>query len=68
MVWTVRSVIATVLWVAAGLLTLLFIFSGSWVLLPFAFASGGGGRVLVLVLAIGALALAAHLIGRRAQG
>lgn len=68
MVWTVRSAIATVLWVAAGVLTLLFIFSGAWLLLPFAFASGGGGNVVVLLLAIGALAVAAHLIGRRTQG
>jgi hypothetical protein len=68
LVWTVRSVLATILWVAAGLLTLLLVFSGWWIFAPFAFASGGGGNVLVLILAIGALAIAAHLIGRRTQG
>jgi hypothetical protein len=67
-IWTVRSAVATVLWAAAGLLTLAFIFSGSWLLLPFAFAAGRGGNVLALVLVIGALAIAAHLIGRRTQG
>ena len=67
MVWTVRSVIATLLWVAAGLLTLFFIFSGWWIFAPFAFASGGGSEVLVLLLAIAVLAVAAHLIGRRAK-
>jgi hypothetical protein len=67
-IWTVRSAIATVLWLAAGLLTLLFIFSGAWLLLPFAFAAGRGGNVLVLLLAIGAMAIAAHLIGRRTRG
>jgi hypothetical protein len=66
--WTVRSVLATILWVAAGLLTLFLVFSGWWIFAPFAFASGGGGNVLVLILAIGALAIAAHLIGRRTQG
>jgi hypothetical protein len=66
-IWTVRSVIAMLLWVAAGLLTLFFIFSGWWIFAPFAFASGGGGEVLILLLAIAALALAAHLIGRRAR-
>jgi hypothetical protein len=67
MTWTVRSVIATVLWVAAGLLTLFFVFSGWWLYAPFAFAGGGGGEVLILLLAIGALALSAHLVGRRAR-
>jgi hypothetical protein len=65
MTWSVRSVIAAALWVAAGLLTLFFVFSGWWIFAPFAFAGGGGGEVLVLLLAIGGLALAAHLIGRR---
>lgn len=65
MTWTVRSVIAMVLWIAAGLLTLFFVFSGWWIVAPFVFASGGGGEVLLLLLAIGGLALAAHLIGRR---
>jgi len=65
--WTVRSAIAMVLWVVAGLLTLFFIFSGWWILAPFAFASGRGGNVLMVLLAIGGLALAAHLIGRRAR-
>lgn len=68
MVWTIRSVIAMVLWLAAGLLTLFFVFSGWWIYAPFAFAGGGGGEVLLLLLAIGALALAAHPIGRRASG
>lgn len=67
MVWTIRSVIAFALWVAAGLLALFFIFSGWWIVAPFAFASGAGGEVLVVLLAIAALALAAHLIGRRAR-
>ena len=67
MAWTVRSVIAMVLWVAAGLLTLFLVFSGWWIFAPFAFASGGGGEVLVLILAIVGLAGAAHLIGRRAS-
>lgn len=66
MAWTIRSVLAMALWLAAGLLTLFFIFSGWWILFPFAFASGGGGGVFILLLAIGLLALAAHLIGRRA--
>lgn len=68
MSWTVRSAIAMVLWMIAGLLTFFFIFSGWWIIAPFAFASGGGGNVLILPLAIGALALAAYLIGRRASG
>lgn len=67
MAWTVRSVIATLLWVAAGLLTLFFIFSGWWIFAPFAFAGGGGSEVMVLLLAIATLALAAYLIGRRAR-
>lgn len=67
MAWTVRSVIAMVLWVAAGLLTLFLIFSGWWIFAPFAFASGGGSEVLVLLLVIAGLALAAHLIGRGAK-
>ncbi|MEO8638315.1 MAG: hypothetical protein ABI458_00205 [Chloroflexota bacterium] len=66
MVWTARSVIAMALWVAAGLLTVFFIFSGWWIFAPFAFASGAGGNVLILLLAIGGLAFAAHLIGPRA--
>jgi hypothetical protein len=65
-IWTVRSFIAMVLWVAAGLLSLFFVFSGWWIYAPFAFAAGGGGEMLTLMLAIGMLALAAHLIGRRA--
>ena len=67
MAWTVRSIIAMVLWVAAGLLTLFLIFSGWWIFAPFAFASGSGGQILVLILAIVGLAGAAHLIGRRAS-
>jgi hypothetical protein len=66
MTWTVRSVIAMVLWVAAGLLTLFFVFSGWWLFAPFAFASGGGEGFLVLILAIIGLALAARLLGRGA--
>ena len=65
MAWTVRSIIAMVLWVAAGLLTLFLIFSGWWIFAPFAFASGSGGQILVLILAIVGLAGAAHLISRR---
>lgn len=65
MTWTVRSVLAAALWVAAGLLTLFFIFSGWWIFAPFVFAGGGGGQILVLILAIVVLGLAAHLIGRR---
>ena len=65
MAWTVRSILATVLWVAAGLLTLFLLFSGWWIFAPFAFAAGGGGQILVLILAIVGLAGAAHLIGRR---
>lgn len=66
--WTVRAVIATALWAAAGLLTLFFILSGTWIYLPFAFAGGGGEQVLILVLVIVGLAGSAHLIGRRATG
>jgi hypothetical protein len=68
MIWTVRSAIAMVLWIAAGLLTLFLIFSGWWIFVPFAFASGGGEGFLILVLAIIGLALAAHLLGRRSEG
>ncbi len=64
MTWTVRSIIATALWLAAGLLALFFVFSGWWIIAPFAFAGGGGGQILLLVLAILVLATAAHLIGR----
>lgn len=55
-----------VLWMLAGLLTLFFIFSGWWLLVPFAFAGGGGEGFLTLILAIVGLATAAHLLGRRA--
>jgi hypothetical protein len=68
MIWTVRSVIAMMLWVAAGLLALFFLFSGWWIFAPFAFAAGGGEQILVLVLAIAVFATAAHLLGRRAPG
>ena len=64
MTWTVRSAIAAALWVAAGLLTLFFIFSGWWIFAPFLFAGGGGGQILVLIVAILVLGLAAHLVGR----
>jgi hypothetical protein len=64
--WTIRSIIAMVLWVAAGLLTLFLVFSGWWIFAPFAFAAGGGGAFLVLVLTIVGLVLTAHLLGRRA--
>ena len=63
--WTIRAAVATGLWVAAAVLTFVFIISGFWLLLPFALA-GGGGPVLYLFLIIIGLALAAHLIGRRA--
>lgn len=65
MIWTIRSLIAMLLWVAAGLLTLFFIFSGWWIFAPFAFATGGGSGVAVLLLTIAVLAVAAYLIGRR---
>jgi hypothetical protein len=68
MTWSVRAVFATIPWVAAGLLTLVFILSGMWIYLPFAFASGGGEKVLILLLIIAALATAAHLVGRGATG
>ncbi len=64
--WTVRSAIAALLWLAAGLLALFLVISGWWILAPFAFASGGGEGILILVLMIVGLAIAAHLIGRRA--
>jgi hypothetical protein len=64
---TLRSAVAMVLWVAAGLLTLFLVFSGWWIFAPFAFAAGGGGEFLVLVLTIIGLAVAAHLLGRRSQ-
>jgi hypothetical protein len=67
MTWTIRSVIATALWVAAGLLTLFFVFSGWWIFAPFAFAGGGGSEILVLILAIVGLAGVAHLIGRTSR-
>ena len=66
MIWIVRSFVAMLLWIVAGLLTLFFIFSGWWIFAPFAFASGGGSEVAVLLLVIAGLAVAAHLIGRRA--
>ena len=68
MVWTVRSLIAMVLWVVAGLLTLFLLFSGWWIFAPFVFAAGGGEQILMLVLAIVVLATSAHLLGRRAPG
>jgi hypothetical protein len=66
--WTVRSAIATLLWVAAALLTFFLVFSGWWIFAPFAFAGGGGQEFLILILAIVGLGTAAHLIGRRAAG
>lgn len=68
MMWTIRSWIALVLWVAAGLLSLFLVFSGWWIYVPFAFAGGGGEPFLILILAIGGLAVVAHLIGRGAPG
>ena len=68
MLWTVRSIIAMILWAAAGLLTLFLIFSGWWIVAPFLFAVGSGGEVLILVLAIIGLSVSAHLIGRRPAG
>lgn len=61
--WTLRSAVAAAFWAAAGLLTLFLVFSGWWILVPFALA-GGGGKVLYLVLAIALLAGAAYLLGR----
>jgi hypothetical protein len=66
--WKVRSTVAMALWVAVGLLTLFLLFSGWWLLAPFAFASGAGEEILVLILAIAGLAVAAHWLGRRAPG
>jgi hypothetical protein len=40
--WNLRAAIATGLWLAAGILTFIFILSGGWLLLPFALAGGGG--------------------------
>jgi hypothetical protein len=68
MVWTVRSALAMVLWIAAGLLALFLVFSGWWIFVPFAFAGGGGEGFLILVLAIIGLSLAAHLLGRGSPG
>ena len=68
MVWTVRSIIAMILWAAAGLLTLFLVFSGWWIVAPFLFAVGSGGEILVLVLAIVGLSISAHLLGRRPTG
>ena len=68
MSWPVRSAIAMILWVVAGLLTLFLVFSGWWLVAPFLFAVGSGGEILVLVLAIVGLSLSAHLIGRRPAG
>ena len=65
--WTIRSAIAAGLWVAAGLLTLLLIFSGAWIYMPFVFAGGGGEEFLILILAIAVLVTAAYLIGGRAR-
>ncbi len=64
MVWSARSVIAMALWVAVALLALFLLFSGWWLVGPFAFAAGGGGDFLILILAIVVLVTAAHLIGR----
>ena len=63
--WSFRSAIAAILWVATGLLIFFFVFSGWWILFPFAFAGGGGDGFLVLIVAIIALGTAAHFIGRR---
>jgi hypothetical protein len=68
MSWPVRSAIAMILWVVAGLLTLFLVFSGWWLVAPFLFAVGSGGEILVLVLAIVGLSFSAHLIGRRPAG
>ena len=62
--WNVRAALATILWVAAGLLTFFFVISGFWLLLPFDLA-GGGGKVVLLALVIVGLAVTAHLVGRR---
>lgn len=65
--WGLRAAIAIVLWVFAGLLTLVFLFSGAWIYVPFLFALGGGEEVLLLLLATVGLAASAHLIGRRSR-
>jgi hypothetical protein len=66
--WPVRSAIAMILWVVAGLLTLFLVFSGWWLVAPFLFAVGRGGEILVLILALVGLSVSAHLIGRRRAG
>ena len=68
MLWTVRAVVATILWVIVGLLVLFFVFSGWWIFAPFMFAAGGGQMVLILLLAIAVLGTAAHFTGRRPAG
>jgi hypothetical protein len=66
--WSPRAVIAMILWVLAGLLTLVFLFSGAWIYVPFLFALGGGGEILLLLLAIVGLATSAYFIGRPSRG
>jgi hypothetical protein len=63
--WTFRSILATVLWVAALLIAAFLLFSGWLLFAPFAFATGGGGEILLAVLAVVVLGISAHLLGRR---
>ena len=65
--WTLRSVLATVLWVAALLITAFLLFSGWLLFAPFVFATGGGGEILLAILAVVVLSISAHLLGRRQQ-
>jgi len=66
-VWTFRSVLATILWVAALLITAFLLFSGWLLFAPFVFATGGGGEILLAILAVAVLSISAHLLGRRSQ-
>ena len=65
--WTVRSVLATVLWVAALLIGAFLLFSGWLLYAPFVFATGGGGQILLAILAVAVLSISAHLLGRRRE-
>ena len=62
--WSVRAIIAAVLWVATALLVAFFVFSGWWIFGPFAFAAGAGEQVLLVIVAILVLGTAAYLVGR----
>jgi hypothetical protein len=63
--WTARSIIATVLWVAALLLSAFLLLSGWLLYAPVVFATGGGGQIVIAILAVVAQSTAAHLVGRQ---